>query len=113
VLGLAVGIMGRWRRPEWALLLVGLAPIAAYTYIKLAAFPALDRVASARALWQQIQEDPTSVCVAQLHRSLWYSLNYYAAQAVPPCDRGTYTWAIWQAADEVPRLVRFSELPSR
>lgn len=113
LLGLAVGIMGRWRRPEWALLLAGLVSVAAYSYIKLAAFPALDRVASARALWQQIQDHPTSVCVAQLHRNLWYSLNYYAGQAVPPCDRGIYTWAIWQAADELPRLVRFSELPSR
>jgi 4-amino-4-deoxy-L-arabinose transferase-like glycosyltransferase len=51
-------------------------------WLKAAVLPALDRTASARALW--LAERPE--CIEGTDRGLNYSLQYYAGKELPPCD---------------------------
>jgi len=52
-----------------------------------AAFPGLDRVASARPAWETMRTRPEpSRCLPEtLHRSQRYGLNYYAGRELPTC----------------------------
>lgn len=54
---------------------------AAFLWLKLATYPALDRAATGRPLWNLRHPE----CVATDQRGLIYSLDYYAAQALPRC----------------------------
>ncbi len=74
----------RGRRAAAAGVLVGLAALGA-VYMKAAALPALDRVASSRLLWRSVAPHAHEVCVENLHRNWRYSLNYYSIRPLPDC----------------------------
>jgi 4-amino-4-deoxy-L-arabinose transferase-like glycosyltransferase len=80
--------------------------------IELRTFPELDRVASARPLWQTIAPIRDRVCVARLHRSLRYGLNYYSVVPLPDCREEPREVEINQEPGEVPRLVRAVAVPA-
>ncbi len=46
--------------------------------LKLIDLPAVDRWYSARPLWLEIASQRDRVCVATMHRSWRYGLNYYS-----------------------------------
>ncbi|MBI3698050.1 MAG: glycosyltransferase family 39 protein [Acidobacteria bacterium] len=74
------------RRPA-AFALIALAAVAGYAWIEQSAFPAIDRRAGARALWQKAQQHGDLVCVGDVPRGVAYGLNYYAGRPLPECEK--------------------------
>ena len=58
----------------------GLAGLA-FLWFQFAAFPALDRAASARPMWRRQHPE----CAPELDRSVLYGLYYYSGGALPGC----------------------------
>ena len=54
-------------------------------YVKLSAWPLLDRLVTARPLWHEVQPQASSTCIETLPRALRYGLNYYSRESVPDC----------------------------
>lgn len=53
-----------------------------FLWFQFSTFPEIDRLASARSLWQN--QHPR--CASTLDRGALYGLYYYAGRALPPCD---------------------------
>jgi 4-amino-4-deoxy-L-arabinose transferase-like glycosyltransferase len=64
-------------------LLMGVA--AAVAYVKITAYPLLDRQVSARMLWRGIEPRANDVCLDRASRDLQYGLAYYAGKPLPDC----------------------------
>lgn len=93
-----------------ALLVVSIT--ACVVAIEMQTFPAIDRIASARPLWREIAADSDRVCVARLHRSLRYGLNYYSATPLPDCRSVPRELQITQDPGSPPRLVSVYAVPA-
>jgi 4-amino-4-deoxy-L-arabinose transferase-like glycosyltransferase len=83
--GVAVWLARRGQR-TYAVAVVVTSATLAVVYMKWAMFPELDRVVSARPLWQQIRSHPDQFCDGNLHRSIRYGLAYYAGKPLKPCN---------------------------
>ncbi len=80
--------------------------------IALRSFPEIDRLATARPLWNAVAPIRDRVCVASLHRSLRYGLNYYSVTPLPDCHEQPREVEITQTPGELPRLVSAIALPA-
>ena len=85
---LALAIYGLERRGHRTAALAALAvtATAGVVLLKLTDLPAIDRSVSARPLWQQIASQRDRVCIATIHRSWRYGLNYYSVTPLPDCS---------------------------
>ena len=95
-----------------AIALVALAITTAAIGIKLRTFPEIDHIASARPLWTAVAPIRDRVCVASLHRSLRYGLNYYSVTPLPDCHESPREIEITQSPGEPPRLVSALAVPA-
>jgi len=95
-----------------AIALVALAVTAGATGVILRSFPEIDRVASARPLWIAVAPIRDRVCIASLHRSLRYGLNYYSVTPLPDCHEQPREIEITQNPGEPPRLVSAVAVPA-
>ncbi len=95
-----------------AIALVALAITVAAIGIKLRTFPEIDRVASARPLWTAVAPIRDRVCIASLHRSLRYGLNYYSVTPLPDCHDQPREIEITQNPGQPPRLVSAVAVPA-
>jgi 4-amino-4-deoxy-L-arabinose transferase-like glycosyltransferase len=95
-----------------AITVVALAITAGAIGIKLRTFPEIDRVASARPLWTAVAPIRDRVCIASLHRSLRYGLNYYSVTPLPDCHEAPREIEITQNPGEPPRLVSAVAVPA-
>jgi len=68
-----------------AVVVLAACATAGVVYLKVAALPELDRAASARPLWRQIEPRADQACVANLQRDPRYGLNYYSVVPLPDC----------------------------
>jgi 4-amino-4-deoxy-L-arabinose transferase-like glycosyltransferase len=59
---------------------------ASVVWLVFSTFPQLDRVASARTLWQEMSRQGPVACVDDVQRSLRYGLFYYAGRELPACS---------------------------
>jgi hypothetical protein len=73
-------------------------------YLKTDAAPELDRLASARQLWSQVQASSDSVCVQSLKRDLRYGLNYYSGRPLPDCAQTPKPIRVVQIPGEPPAV---------
>ncbi len=80
--------------------------------IALRSFPEIDRLATARPLWNAVAPIRDRVCVASLHRSLRYGLNYYSVTPLPDCREQPREVEITQTPGELPRLVSAIAVPA-
>jgi len=92
--------------------LVALAIAAGAIGIKLRTFPEIDRFASARPLWNAVAPIRDRVCIATLHRSLRYGLNYYSVTPLPDCHQQPREIEIQQDPGEPPHLVSAVAVPA-
>jgi len=69
-----------------AVLSIALGAGAGTIYLKKAATPELDRIASTRILWREIAGSTEEICVDNIRRDLRYSLNYYSGTPLPECS---------------------------
>jgi 4-amino-4-deoxy-L-arabinose transferase-like glycosyltransferase len=95
-----------------AVLLLSAGIAAGAVAIGLRSFPEIDRLASARPLWTAIRPVRERVCVARLHRSLQYGLNYYSGTPLPDCRREPREIEITQDPGQPPRLVSAIAVPA-
>ena len=95
-----------------AITLVVLAITVGVAGLQLRAFPEIDRLASARPLWTAVAPLRDRVCVASLHRSLRYGLNYYSVTPIPDCHNEPREIEITQIPGQPPRLVSAAALPA-
>lgn len=73
-------------RRNQALVLLSMAITVAVIAVKVLAFPAMDRAASARPIWREIESMRDRVCVEQMNRNFRYGLNYYSITPLPDCS---------------------------
>ncbi len=88
-----------------AALAVAAAATAGVVYLKDATTPELDRLASARRLWDSIAGRASDVCVGTLKRDLRYGLNYYSVTPLPDCSQQPRPLRIEQPAGLPPAVV--------
>jgi 4-amino-4-deoxy-L-arabinose transferase-like glycosyltransferase len=55
-------------------------------YLKVAAAPEVDRLASARTLWRSIAPHANEACIDKVNRTWQYGLNYYSVTPLPECS---------------------------
>jgi 4-amino-4-deoxy-L-arabinose transferase-like glycosyltransferase len=66
----------------------------------------LDRIASARSLWTEIQAHSGSVCIDNITRTWRYGLNYYSVTPLPECSLEARPIRVIQAAGQPPQIVQ-------
>jgi len=94
-----------WRRRRQAAFLLLLGALAAsVTFLKTRAFPQLDTLVSARALWKQIEPHQADCCVESLHRAYRYGLNYYSQVPLPDCISAPRPLHVIQDPGMAPRV---------
>lgn len=108
--GACVGIAAEWLelrgRRTAAVASIAAAVCAGIVYVKLSAFPVLDRVVSARSLAERVKGVGEPVCVESLHRSLRYGLDYYLGSTVPDCETSPKGVRIVQPRGGLPVMQR-------
>lgn len=87
-----------------ALALMGAAITIAMVILKVTDLPVIDRAASARPLWRQIAGRAGDVCVADIHRSWRYGLNYYSSVPLPDCSQSPRPLQIRQQTGQPPMV---------
>jgi hypothetical protein len=75
--------------------------MAGVVWLKLAALPAVDRIASARTFWRENSRRIPEVCVEEANRGWVYGLNYYAGDPLPECRENPRRWRLRQSAARV------------
>ncbi len=73
-------------------------------HVKTAAYPALDRLVSARGLWQRVRPVRDAVCIDVLHRSYRYGLRYYSLEPLPECAEADRPIHLTQEGGRLPVL---------
>jgi len=89
------------QRRAWAVATVLGVMTAGAVWLKLTAFPAVDRVASARAFWRQAAPQAKELCVETANRGWRYGLNYYSVDPLPDCAGAPSALRIRQSATGV------------
>jgi len=77
---------------------------AGMLYVKQAAAPRVDEVASARGLWREIAGRAGDVCIARMDRNWVYGLNYYSVTPLPECSEEPRRLRLVQSPGEPPRV---------
>jgi 4-amino-4-deoxy-L-arabinose transferase-like glycosyltransferase len=95
-----------------AIALLAAAIAAGVVGLELRAFPEVDRVASARLLWNAVAPVRDRVCIASLHRSLQYGLNYYSGTPLPDCRTEPREMEITQVPGATPKVVSAIAVPA-
>jgi 4-amino-4-deoxy-L-arabinose transferase-like glycosyltransferase len=75
---------------------------AAMVWLKRVDAPEIDRAASVRGLWREIEGRSNKVCVDSMSRSWRYGLNYYSVTPLPDCPAQPRPLEIKQAAGRPP-----------
>jgi 4-amino-4-deoxy-L-arabinose transferase-like glycosyltransferase len=63
------------------------ATVLGVAFIKVKAYPAIERLATARPLWRQLSTRAQFTCVEPIHRNWRYGLNYYSGKPLPDCSQ--------------------------
>jgi 4-amino-4-deoxy-L-arabinose transferase-like glycosyltransferase len=69
-----------------AVLAIAAGAAAGTFYVKRATVPELDRAASARTLWREIEGRAGDVCIDNIQRNWRYGLNYYSVTPLAECS---------------------------
>jgi 4-amino-4-deoxy-L-arabinose transferase-like glycosyltransferase len=91
-------------RRQVALAVIGCVLTAGVVALKTATYPAIDRAASARPLWREIEPRRAEVCVERMHRSWRYGLNYYSVTPLSDCAVSPQPLRVTQEPGKPPRL---------
>ena len=89
---------------EVALGVIGCVLTAGVVAMKINTYPAIDRAASARPLWREIEPRRAEVCVERMHRNWRYGLNYYSVTPLADCAVSPQPLRVEQEPGNPPRL---------
>ena len=112
VLALAIGWLERRGRRTAAWIIMASVLAVTVTVLKLVGLPAIDRAYSARPLWREISARRADVCIARMHRSWRYGLNYYSTTPLPDCSQSPRLLEIVQDPGSPPDVRAASRAPS-
>jgi len=84
--------------------LVALGATAGVAYVKIAALPQADGLASARPVWRAIESRAGEVCADPLKPEFRYGLGYYAGMPVPACSAGDRPIHVAEPPGQPPRV---------
>ncbi len=98
-------------RRQWAFSSILGTWLAGLVYTKLLVVARLDQYASARAIADQLRGTHQAVCVAELPRPLWYSLNYYVRSSVPACVARPAPLVVRQQNGKPPEVIPAQVVP--
>ncbi len=74
-------------RATAALSVLALTAIVGFASLKRTTFPEIDRLAGSRAIWRQIEDRASEVCVGEVRRHVLYGLSYYGKGRLPGCEQ--------------------------
>jgi len=90
---------------RWGAVSVVAATTAAWIlWLKSTSVAEIDRQASARTLWRELEPRRAEVCIETVNRNTRYGLNYYSGEPLPDCATEPRPLAVRQAAGEPPSL---------
>lgn len=89
-------------RREAAVGVLLFAVVLGVAYIKVKAYPSIDRLATARPLWRQVSLRGEFVCVEEIRRSWRYGLNYYSGKPLPDCSQQIRPFRVQQLPGRPP-----------
>ena len=92
-----------FRHPLDIVLAVTLAAAGLF-YVKLNAWPEVDRQMTARPLWREVAPQASATCVEELPRALRYGLNYYSREVLPDCRNEDRPFKIRRDGSSAPPL---------
>jgi 4-amino-4-deoxy-L-arabinose transferase-like glycosyltransferase len=95
-------ILARRGRRQVAVALVAAGAAAGILWLKVSVLPEVDRRASARTLWRDIDARQAEVCIQAVNRDTRYGLNYYSGEPLPDCAREPRRLAVRQNSGEPP-----------
>ena len=75
-------------RSSWAGTTLVLCATVAGLYLKVESYPVLDRLASPRKLWREIESKSDSLCDGGTNREWLYGIEFYRGSEVPWCVSG-------------------------
>jgi 4-amino-4-deoxy-L-arabinose transferase-like glycosyltransferase len=85
-----------------AVMAIAAGAAAGTIFLKHSAMPALDREASARSLWREVDGRAARTCIEPIHRNWRYGLNYYSVVPLPDCSADPRPWHVRQAPGQRP-----------
>ncbi len=100
-----VWILARRGRRVMAIAAIAAGAACAILYVKQTALPAVDSMASSRAIWRQVGPKASETCVEGLQRDWLYGLNYYSVVPLPECKDVPRPLHLRQKAGETPFIV--------
>jgi 4-amino-4-deoxy-L-arabinose transferase-like glycosyltransferase len=100
--------LARWRLAAAAALAT--CATAGIVYLKAVSLPNVSRLASARAIWSQIEPRAEEVCVDAIPRDSRYGLNFYSVAPLPDCNREPKPLMVRQPPGEPPYLAPLLQL---
>ncbi len=103
-LAVAVWVLIRRGRPEWAALAIVAGAGAGAVWLETRTFPLLDRTVSARAIWREAAPHRDDLCVGEVNRGWRYGLNYYSGTPLPGCQTAPRRLRIEQPEGGAPYL---------
>jgi len=104
ILALVVWLLERRGLRAAGLAAVTLAAAAGVLILKHADLHSMDRAVSARPFWREIMAQRDRVCVASMHRSWRYGLNYYSVTPLPDCSQSPLPLQVRQEPGQPPSL---------
>ena len=87
-IALAGGIwwIARRGRRGLAFTLLGSFAALSFIYLKVNAFPIIDREAGTRTLWREVEPHLEQTCLGEIRRHAIYGLRYYSSGRLPDCS---------------------------
>jgi hypothetical protein len=83
---------------------MAIAAAAGVYMLKRVDLPAIDQAVSARPIWRAIADRRERVCIAGMHRSWRYGLNYYSIVPLPDCSELPRPLEVRQTPGHAPEL---------
>jgi 4-amino-4-deoxy-L-arabinose transferase-like glycosyltransferase len=99
-----VWVSARRGRRRGAVTLVAAGAAAGIIWLKVSGLPDVDRRASARSLWREIEARRSEVCIDAVNRNTRYGLNYYSGEPLPDCTHEPRPLVIRQHSGEPPHV---------
>ena len=96
-------------RRSWLGTLLILCVVAGGFFVKITAYPKLDRSVSARGLWNTLKQKSSSICDGGINRDWAYGLAFYRNSPFPPCGSGHFELMLQQHGHAPPDLSQDSK----
>jgi 4-amino-4-deoxy-L-arabinose transferase-like glycosyltransferase len=94
-----------------AVVSIAIGATAGVFYLKQAALPQVERMATARSLWRGISGRAGQVCIDRIEPYWRYGLNYYSIAPLPECAAQPKALRLIQSPGQPPQLVPAPERP--